>query len=163
MVVAVFDPFCVVTVMVAFPTATPVTTPLLFTNATDVLSELQLTVLLVAVNGDIVAVSYCVPFTKMFAEVWFTPTLVTSIVELLTVIELVAVLLPSCVVTVIIALPVATPVTSPRLFTVAIDILLDLQFTVLLVAFEGKTVEVSCCVAYILILAEDKFTLTPVT
>ena len=59
-----------------------------------------------------------------------------------TVIEHVAVLLPSTVVTVIVAVPAAIAVIFPELLTVTIDVLLDNQFTVLLVAFAGKTVAV---------------------
>ena len=43
-----------------------------------------------------------------------------------------------------VALPVATAVTSPELLTVATDVLSELQVTVLLVALEGETAEVSC-------------------
>ena len=55
----------------------------------------------------------------------------------------VAVLLPSTVVTVIVALPAETPVTKPLLFTVATEVLLLLQVTLLSVALAGKTISVS--------------------
>src|SRR5687767_5578428 len=63
-----------------------------------------------------------------------------------TVIADVAVLPPSCVVTVIVALPAATPVTRPLLLTVATEELLVDHVTVLFVALEGDTVAVNCCV-----------------
>ena len=147
----------------ALPVATPVTRPALVTVATDVLFELQLTVLLVAFEGEMVAVSCWVPFTGMLAEVGFTVTPVTGIIVVLTVMTLVAVLPPSCVVTVMVALPTATPVTKPELLTVATDVLPELQLTVLLVAFEGETVAVNCCVAFTDRLAEVGLTLTPDT
>ncbi len=74
-----------------------------------------------------------------------------------------AVLLPSCVVTVIVAVPTATPVTRPELLTVAKEVFDELQVTVLFVAFEGATVAVSCWVAPTLIEAVVGLTVTPVT
>jgi len=161
--VAVLPPSCVVTVMMALPAEIPVTRPVLLTVATDVLFELQLTVLLVAFEGKIVAVSCCVPFTEMLARVGLTLTPVTGIITALTVMTLVAVLPPSCVVTVMMALPAAIPVTRPVLLTVETDVLFELQLTLLLVAFEGETVAVNCCVTFTEMLAEVGLTLTPVT
>src|SRR4051794_15394156 len=80
-----------------------------------------------------------------------------------TVILDVAVLAPSCVVTVIVALPAATPVTRPLLFTVAMAALLVDQDTVLLVALEGETVAVNCCVPPAITVADVGDTATPVT
>ena len=77
--VAVFPPSCVVTVMVALPAATADTSPELLTVATDVLSELQVTVLLVAVEGEIVAVNCCVAFIERLAVAGLTVTPVTAI------------------------------------------------------------------------------------
>ena len=71
----------------------------------------------------------------MLAVVGLTLTPVTEVGR--TVMALVAVLPPSWVVTVMVALPRATPVTSPVLLTVATNVLFELQLTVLLVAFEG--------------------------
>jgi hypothetical protein len=51
---------------------------------------------------------------------------------------------PSWVVTVIVALPTATPVTSPAVLTVAIVALLEAKVMVLFVAFEGVMVAVNC-------------------
>ena len=160
--VAVLPPSSVVTVMVALPSVTPVARPVLLTVTTDVLSELQVTVLLVAFEGEIVAINCCAAFIERLAESGFTVTLVT-IVAALTVMMLVAVLLPSCVVTVMLALPPDTAVTSPVPFTVATELLSELQVTVLLVAFEGEIVAVNCCVAFIERLAEGGLTVTPVT
>jgi hypothetical protein len=148
--------------MVALPAATPVTSPELFTVTTEVLSELQLTVLLVAFAGEIVAASCNVAFTAIVAGVGLILTLVTG-VGALTVIVLVAILLPSCVVTVMVALPVATPVTSPVLLIVATDVLSELQLTVLLVASEGETVAVSCCISLTEIVADVALTVILVT
>jgi hypothetical protein len=52
----------------------------------------------------------------------------------------VAVLLPSSVLTVMVAEPADTAVTMPLLLTVATDVLLLLQVTFLFVAFVGSTV-----------------------
>src|SRR4051812_26952469 len=76
---------------------------------------------------------------------------------------LVAVLFPSCVVTVIVAVPGATPVTNPDAFTVAIPVLLEVHDTVLFAALAGDTVAVSCTVALTFRLADVGVTLTPVT
>ena len=126
--------------MVALPGATPVTKPSLFTVATNRLSELQVTVLLVAFDGITVAVSCSVEFSEMLAELGLMLIPVTGI---MTVISLVVVLAPSSVVALMVASPGATPVTSPVLFTVATEVLLELQITVLFVALDGKTVTVS--------------------
>ena len=55
----------------------------------------------------------------------------------------VAVLEPSAVLTVIVALPALTPVIKPVALTAAIAVLLEDHITVLLVALVGKTVAVS--------------------
>jgi hypothetical protein len=78
-------------------------------------------------------------------------------------IELVAVLLPSWVVTVIVADPPPTAVTSPVVFTVATDVLLDDHVTFLFVAFAGVTVAVSCIVAFTFTVDDVGVTETPVT
>jgi hypothetical protein len=161
--VAVLAPSCVVTVIVADPDATAVTRPDPFTVATAVLFELQLTVLFVAFDGDTVAVSCCVPPTFRLAVVGDTLTPVTATVPTLTVIADVAVLLPSCVVTVIVAVPCATPLTNPLALTVATEVLLELQLTVLFVAFDGDTVAVNCVVEPTFTDAVVGDTLTPVT
>ena len=75
----------------------------------------------------------------------------------------VAVLLPSCVVTVMVALPAATPVTKPVALTVATEVLLEVQVTVLLVAFAGATVAVNWALPAGAIEAVVGLTVTPVT
>ena len=146
--------------MVALPVATAVTSPELLTVETDVLSELQVTFLFVASEGKTVAVSCCVPLTGILADIGLT---VTPVTRLVTVMILVAVFPPSCVVTVMVALPAAIAVTSPELLTVATDVLSELQVTVLLVASEGKMVAVSCWVPLTGILADIGLKVTPVT
>ncbi len=82
---------------------------------------------MVALTGAIVADNCCVPPINMDAVVGDTVTPVTRIG--LTVMVDVAVLDPSCVVTVIVAVPTDTPVTSPVALTVATAVLLLLQVT----------------------------------
>jgi len=125
--VAVLEPSCVVTVMVAVPTDTPVTSPLALTVATAVLLLLQVTFWFVAFAGVMVELSCWVPPIRIEAVVGDTLTPVTSIG--LTVITEVAVLEPSAVVTVIVAVPTDTPVTIPVALTVATAVLLLLQVT----------------------------------
>ena len=83
---------------------------------------------MVALAGAMVALNCCVPPINMDAVVGLTVTPVTSIG--LTVITEVAVRAPSAVVTVIVAVPTLTPVTSPVALTVATAVLLLLQVTV---------------------------------
>lgn len=58
--------------------------------------------------------------------------------------------------------PLATPVTTPRLLTVAMAGLLEDQVTVLLVALAGRTVAVSRVVAPTFTVAVVGATVTPV-
>ena len=74
-----------------------------------------------------VALSCCAPPIRIDAVVGDTVTPVTRIG--LTVITLVAVLAPSAVVTVMVAVPTLTPVTSPVALTVATAVLLLPQVT----------------------------------
>jgi hypothetical protein len=100
------------------------------------------------------------PFSEMLPIV-FNP----NVVEMtpVTVMAQVAVLLPSCVVTVTVALPGDTAVTSPLVLTVATEVLSELHKTALLVASKGKTVAVNCCVEFTERLADGGLTLTPET
>ncbi len=82
---------------------------------------------MVAFAGAIVAANCCVPPIRIEAVVGDTLTPVTSIG--LTVITLVAVLEPSCVVKVMVAVPTETPVTSPLALTVATAVFELLQVT----------------------------------
>src|SRR4051812_45342482 len=121
--VSVLPPSCVVTVMVALPPPTAVTSPDELTVATDALLVLHVTFLLVAFDGATVAVSCCVALTFSVADVGDTVTPVTATLVVVTVIALVAVLPPSTVVTVMVALPADTPLTSPDELTVATPVL----------------------------------------
>jgi hypothetical protein len=130
----------VVTVILAFPSETPVTYPLLLTLATLVSLEIQLMALFVAFEGETVAVSaevLPIPNDKLVA---LNAIPVTGTV---TVIAHADVLLPSTVVTVIMALPSAMAVTAPALLTLATLVLLELQLTAWFVALDGDIVAVS--------------------
>jgi hypothetical protein len=76
----------------------------------------------VALAGAMVAFNCCVPPINIDAVVGDTLTPVTKIG--LTVMTEVAVLAPSAVVTVMVAVPTLRPVTNPLVLTVAIDVLL---------------------------------------
>ena len=67
-------------VMVAVPTATPETNPLELTVATRGLEDVQTTDILVALDGEMVAVSCCVLPTGMEAVVGLTEIPVTETV-----------------------------------------------------------------------------------
>ena len=70
----------------------------------------------------------------------------TPVTGTLTVIAVVAVKPPSAVVAVMVADPAALAVTTPPAVTEATPDALELQVTVLLVAFSGDTVAVIVCV-----------------
>jgi hypothetical protein len=161
--VAVNPPSAVLTVIVADPATTPVTSPLELTVATLVLLEVHVTLLFVAFDGATVAVNWTVPPTLMDALVGATLTPVTETVVVLTVIADVAVNPPSAVLTVMVADPATTPVTSPLELTVAMPVLLDVHVTLLFVAFDGETVAVNWTVPPTLTEALVGATLTPVT
>ena len=81
-----------------------------------------------------------------------------------TVILQVALVLPSSVVTVMVAVPFATAVTTPLLLTLATEVLLLDHVTFLFVALSGKIVAVSVVVAPALVsVAEDLLSATPIT
>jgi hypothetical protein len=101
----------------------------------------QFTVAVVAVLGEIVAVSWRVLLVATLALVLLRLTPVTGVV---TVIAEVAVKPPSAVVTVIVAVPVATAVTRPVELTVATVVALLDQVRAVLVALAGVSVAVSC-------------------
>jgi hypothetical protein len=96
--------------MVAFPVDTALTVPP-DTVATAGALVLHDTFLFVALEGATVAVKVSVLPTVIVVDDLFKVTPVTETVPTVTVTEQVAVLLPSCVVTVIIALPADTAVT----------------------------------------------------
>jgi hypothetical protein len=165
--VAVLEPSVVFTVIVAEPLATAVTNPEELTVATEVLLEVQVTALLVAFVGATVAANCTVPPAEVIVELvgdTVTPVTATVVEPILTVIAQVAVFEPSVVLTVIVAAPLATPVTNPEELTVATDVLLEVQVTALLVALVGETVAESLTVPLEVVIVElvgDK--LTPVT
>ena len=140
--VAVLLPSAVVAVMVAVPAPTAVMTAVLnklklslLTRATFILLDLQVTALFDAVTGMSVAEMTAVD----------VPPIIKLIVELstdrpLTATSTVAVLLPSAVVTVMVAVPLLTAVMTPLVLTVATAVLLELHVTFLFVAVAGATV-----------------------
>ena len=149
--------------MVAEPADLAVTTPEVDTVATDVLLEDQVTVLLVALEGETVAERVAVLPSSRLNEVLSNETPVTETVAFLTVTEQEAVLFPSCVVQVIVAVPASFAVTTPLFDTVATDVLLDDHETPVLVALEGETVAVRFPVLPATRLIVERFKETPVT
>ena len=137
--VAVLSP--ALAVMVAVPSATAVTLPFASTVATEVLSELHVTVLFVALSGFTVAVRVAVSPSVSSSEDLSKVTDSTATVFFLTVTEQVAVLSPAFAV--MVAVPSATADTLPLASTEATDALLDDQETVLFVALSGFTVAAS--------------------
>ena len=71
-------------------------------------------------------------------------------------------LLPSAVVTVMVAVPGPLAVTRPELLTVATLVLLDFQVTFLFMVVLGVTVAVSCSVWPVFNVADVLFSETPV-
>jgi hypothetical protein len=103
------------------------------------------------------------PPTVILVDVLFRDMPVTGIVDALTVTAQVDVLLPSVVVTVIVAFPAAMPETTPLDDTVAMPAALLLHVTALFVALVGATVAVSVSVPPIVRLVDDLFKVTLVT
>lgn len=139
-------PSFVVAVMVAVPAEIPVTSPLLFTVATDVLLDFHVTVLLVALVGSTVAVNWVVLPSVMIALVLFSDIDVARIGFTVTV-QVARKLVPSVVLAVIVAVPRPIAVTKPLLLTVTMLLLLVVHATVLFVVLLGNTVAVSCRVS----------------
>ena len=149
--VAVLPPSSVVTVIVASPGATAVTSPLSLTVAVSSASELHITPLFVAPSGVITAVS-CngVPMVTVCAPAGEIVTLTTFMssggVVFSSTVTLQVAVLPSAD-AVIVVLPFATASTSPlRGSTVATFLLPDVHVTALFVAFDGSTV--ACSVSF---------------
>ena len=157
---AIFPLSTEIALMVDVPGAMAVMVPSL-TVATAVLLLNQITFLFVAFSGITVDVSVSVSPVFSVAVVWFSVTPVTG-TEVTTVTAQVSVLLPSCVVTVMVAVPTAMAVTVP-LFTVAMAVLLLDQVTFLFVAFSGSTVGVSVSVSPMPIVVVVRFSVMPVT
>ncbi|MPN41061.1 hypothetical protein SDC9_188601 [bioreactor metagenome] len=153
-----------VTVTVASPAATAVTTPP-FTLAMASSLLAQLTFLFVASAGAMVAAKVAVSPIFKAASFLSKVTPVTGTTTgsgSLTVTMQLAVFWPSSVVTVIVALPAATAVTTPS-FTVAMASSLLDQLTFLLVASAGATVAAKVAVSPILRAASFLSKVTPVT
>jgi hypothetical protein len=153
----------VVTVIVALPDFTAVTLPPEETVATDVLLLVQVTSLFVALLGETVAVRVSEAPSCKVRDVLFNETPVTDTVAGVTVTEHFAVLPPSLVVTVIVALPDFTAVTLPPEETVATEVLLLVQLTSLFVALLGDTVAVRVSDAPSCKVKDVLFNETPVT
>ena len=126
--------------IVVVPTLIAVTLPF-STDATSGLLEIHVTVLFDALPGAIVAVRVASSPSVSSIEVLSSDTLSTGKTFSFTVTSHVAVLSPSSVLTVIIAVPAFTAVTFP-FSTVATSVLLELQVTFLFEALSGVTVAV---------------------
>ena len=128
-------PSLAVAVIVAVPFDTAVTFPFWSTVAADVLVELQVTLLLLAVLGEIVAVKVSLAPSFKDRVLLFKLIPVTRVV---TVTVHVAFLpLPSVAEAVMTALPLPTAVTFPAVLTVAAAVLEEVQEST---ASEGSTV-----------------------
>ena len=137
-------PLEVVTVTVAVPTPTAVTTPF-FTVITNASDERHVTVLTVAFAGVTVAVSVALPPTDSESSVLFSVTPVSSTVGTLTVTVQDAVL-PLEVVAITTAVPAFFAVTIP-FSTVATAVSELVHVTVLSVASAGITAAVNTSVS----------------
>ena len=145
--VAVLPPSVVVTVITAVPAFRAVTTPVEETDATFKLFEDQVRDGSVASDGLTVAVSVSVSPSVRVSEVLSSVTPVTDMNDGFTVTVHVADLLPSVVVTVIVAVPAFFAYTLPLDDTVATSGLSDDQRTFLNVASDGLTVAVRVSVS----------------
>jgi hypothetical protein len=146
-------------VIVALPPKRLVTRPEELTVATEGAELVHVRFLFVALDGDTVATSVAVAgIVKLRVEFTLTPVTGTT-----TVTAQVAVNPPSLVVTVIVADPAATAVTSPDALTVAIEVAELDQTTVLFVAFDGATVATRVLVAPTARLRLLALRVTPVT
>jgi hypothetical protein len=161
--VDVLLPSAVVTVIVALPAVTAVTKPLDDTVAIEVALLLHDTFWLVALEGAMVAVNVSALPTVRLVDDLFKVTPVTGTEAAVTVTAQVAVLFPSAVVTVMVALPAAKAVTKPFDDTVATEVELLLHDTFLFVALEGAMVAVNVSVLPTVRLVDDLFKVTPVT
>jgi len=160
--VAVLAPSVVVAVTITVPTVTPVTTPVLgLTVAIVVLAEDHNTVGTVAYDGLTLAVSPTAEPTSTLAEPGEALTPLTGTAG--TVTSTSALLAPSTVVTLTVAVPAVTPVITPVLLTLTIPGLLEAHLTALFVAFEGATTAVNAAVAWTCTTAGDGRSNTLVT
>ena len=149
--------------MTACPAATPVTTP----SATVAMALLELVhvrVLSVALSGWTLAVSVTVlPSSTSAVAPSSIDMPVTGITFVVTVTAQVAVLPPSAVLTVMVAVPALTAVTLPVLSTVAMAVAELVQLTDLLAASDGVTVARSWSLVPSTRERVAGLTLTPVT
>ena len=126
----------------AVPPERPVTNPPWLTETEEEL-ELHDTNLFVAFAGDTVATSCRVaPISIALDLIDNVTPLTATLAPIVTAQD--AVKLPSLVVTVIVAEPADTPVTRPFALTVAREVFEEDHTRVLIVAFAGATVAVSC-------------------
>jgi len=138
-------PSVVVAVIVAVSTATAVTIPFSSTVATEVLLLDQVTALLAASVGMIVAVSWeDVPASMLM--LLLLSAMPVAFLGVVVTIQLADRLLPSVVVAVIVAVPTATAVTTPFSSTVAMFTLSLLQLTVVVETPSGVKMAVSVVV-----------------
>lgn len=159
-------PSAAVAVMTAVPGATAVTTPFWSTVATALSLLVQVTAWLVALSGATVAVRVRVLGVRLeYRDAWVwlrvTPVTGTAAAVTVTVQEADFVLSP-CAVTVMVAVPSLTALTTP-LFTVATLGLSLLHVTFLLVALFGSTVAISVPVPPSIRFNVLVFSDTPVT
>jgi len=136
---SVLLPSAVVTLIVAVPTFLAVITPPVDTSATVVLLLFHDKFWFVALEGVIAAVRSSVPPTTRLTDVLLSETSVTGTTTLLTVTVQDSVLLPLTVVTVIVAVPALTAVTTPS-DTVATAVSLLLHVIFLFVALSGSII-----------------------
>lgn len=101
--------------------------------------DAQVTRLLVAPAGSMFAVSCTVLLASTLVVLGSTETPVTATTGSVTSTVAVALWLPSCETTSMVAVPTATPATLPFWSTVALSLFLEVQVTLLLVAFDGCT------------------------
>jgi hypothetical protein len=120
-----------------------VTNPEVLTVATVVLLDVHVTLFLVAFDGLTVAVNSFLSPSARVTDVGDTLTPVTLITAAETWTKQRAILDPSLVVTVIVAVPAFTALTFPLLSTVAFDGVSDSQVTSLFVASEGLKVTIN--------------------
>ena len=157
---AVFVPSFVVAVIVAVPAETAVTTPSVSTVATDSLLLFHTTFWLVALAGVMVAISVSVSRTASSNVLLFN---VIPVIGTITVTIAVVVLPPSIVLTVMVAVPTDTALTTPCALTVATAVLLLSHVTFQLVAFSGNTAAMRRSVSPTVSVNVLLFNLTPVT
>ena len=146
--------------MVALPLATAVTIPLASTVATASFEDVQVTVLSSASSGRTVTLSARV--TSLAVRVASDLSRVTSVTAMATVTSQVAEKSPALAV--MVALPLATAVTTPFTSTVATVSSEEVQVTVLSNASSGRTFTLSSRVASLAVrVASDLSSLTSVT